>query len=288
MPERPPVSVVVPFAGGPDEAEALVGELSRLRVRPGDERIIADNSTAGVVAPAEGIAVVRAPRIASSYYARNTAAERTANEWLLFLDSDCLLTPSLLDDYFAEAPGERSGIVAGEIEGDPEQDSLIARYHRSRGHLHSEGPLGTGPSPAAGTANALVRRAVWRELGGFEEVVSGADFDFSWRAGGAGWEVGYRPAARVRHRHPETLGAMRAKARRYGAGQRWLEHRYPGAPRRPGLLRELARGAAGVVAWGLTARFERAAFKALDAIWISAYARGWRWGSNEPAGLDRP
>ena len=57
---------------------------------------------------------------------------------------------------------------------------------------------------------------------------------------------------------------MRAKARRYGAGQRWLESRYPGVPRRPGLVREAARGAAGIAAWTLTARFELANPKFVD------------------------
>ena len=78
---------------------------------------------------------------------------------------------------------------------------------------------------------------------------------------------------------------MRAKARRYGAGQRWLDRRHPGVPRSPRLARELVRSAGGVAVWGVTARFERAAFKGLDAIWIAAYWRGWHFGSNEPPEL---
>lgn len=284
-PERPPVSVIVPFAGSRQDAEPILAGLAGLTVGDGDERIVADNSVAGVVASDGGIAVVRAPRIASSYYARNVGAAAAANEWLLFVDSDTILPPALLDDYFREPPGEQSGLVAGEIEGDPAQHSRIARYHASRGHLVAARPLEIGPTPAAGTANLLVRRAAWERLGGFEEVVSGADFEFAWRAGADGWEVEYRPRARVLHRHPEEIAAMRAKARRYGAGQRWLERRHPGVPRSPRLARELVRSAAGVAVWGVTARFERAGFKGLDAIWIAAYWRGWRFGSNEPAPL---
>ena len=280
QPPRPPVSVIVPFAGGRAEAAAVIRELSGLEVGRGDERIVVDNSATGAVGPADGIAVVRADRIGSSYYARNAGAERAANEWLLFVDSDCLMPPGLLAGFFSELPGDRCGIVAGEIDGDPDQTSPIARYHRSRGHLRAGAPLELGPSPAAGTANMLVRRQAWLELGGFEEVVSGADFDFCWRAGAAGWEVEYRPAAAVRHLHPESLAAMRSKARRYGAGQRWLDRRYPGVPRRPGLVRELVRGAGGALVWTVATRFERARFKLLDAAWIAAYAQGWRAGDN--------
>jgi GT2 family glycosyltransferase len=260
-------------------------QLLGLALTTGDELIVADNSPAAVVTETAATRVVRADRIASSYYARNRGAQAARNDWLLFVDSDCLLPATLLADYFTEPPSDRTGLLAGEIDGEPTQTSLIARYHRSRGHLGAEAPLELGPSPAVGTANALIRRAVWEELGGFEEVVSGADFEFSWRAGAAGWDVGYRPAARVRHLHPESLAAMRRKAARYGAGQRWLDARYSGVPRAPGLARELARSAAGVPVWTIAARFERAAFKALDAAWVTAYSRGWRSGANDPIPL---
>jgi GT2 family glycosyltransferase len=277
---RPPVSVVVPFAGSRADAAAVVAELDGLATRDGDELFMVDNSPSPVAEQSRDVTMLRAGRVASSYHARNVGAASARSEWLLFVDSDCRLPPTLIDDYFTEHPAERTGLVAGEIDGDPAQDGLVPRYHRSREHLRAAAPLELGPSPAAGTANLLVRRAAWVELDGFEEVFSGADFDFSWRAGAAGWGVEYRPSARVQHRHPAELGAMRAKARRYGAGQRWLESRYPGVPRRPGLLREAARGAGGIVAWTITARFERAAFKALDVVWIAAYANGWYRGDN--------
>jgi hypothetical protein len=285
---RPAVSVVVPFAGSATDAARVQSQLLGLALARGDELILADNSPEPTVDSVGGMRIVRADRVGSSYYARNRGAEAATNEWLLFVDSDCLLPATLPDDYFATAPADRAGLVAGEIEGEPTQTSLIARYHRSRGHLGAAAPLALGPSPAAGTANVLVRRAVWEELGGFEEVVSGADFEFSWRAGTAGWALEHRPAAVVRHLHPETLGAMRRKAARYGAGQRWLDARYPGIPRQPGLGRELLRAAAGIPVWTVTGRFERAAFKALDAAWISAYARGWRSGTNTPMPLRSP
>ena len=87
------------------------------------------------------------------------------------------------------------------------------------------------------------------------------------------------------HRHPDLIAQMRTKARRYGAGQRWLERRYPGAPRSPRLMRELVRGGAGLIGWTLAGQAERGRFKALDAIWISAYAHGWWRGENAPSRL---
>jgi GT2 family glycosyltransferase len=132
----------------------------------------------------------------------------------------------------------------------------------------------------------LVRRAAWAELGGFAEVVSGADFEFSWRAGAAGWAVEQRPEARVLHRHPETLAELRAKARRYGAGQRWANQRFPGANPPPSLVRVFGRSAAGALAFGLSGRFERARFKAIDAVVEFEYRRGYRGGDNRAKPLE--
>jgi cellulose synthase/poly-beta-1,6-N-acetylglucosamine synthase-like glycosyltransferase len=286
VPSRPEVSVVVPFAGGAEEAATIVAELRGLVTGPGDELIIADNSPAPVVDGGSEVGVVRAPELASSYYARNRGAERATGEWLLFVDSDCLLPPTLLDDFFAPAPAERCGIVAGEIEGDPAQGEQVPRYMRSRGHLAAGAPLSLGPSPAVGTANMLVRRAVWEQLGGFAEVVSGADFEFSWRAGARGWEVERRPGARVQHRHPLTVAGLRAKSRRYGAGQRWANERFEGANSPPSLARELTRSLAGAVGWTVTGRFERGRFKALDGLVMLEFARGYRFGDNRANRVD--
>jgi N-acetylglucosaminyl-diphospho-decaprenol L-rhamnosyltransferase len=47
----------------------------------------------------------------------------------------------------------------------------------------------------------LVRRRAWDELGGFDPgyFMYAEDLDLCWRAGRAGWKVGYEPAAQVVH-----------------------------------------------------------------------------------------
>ncbi|HTW12885.1 MAG TPA: hypothetical protein VME01_09090, partial [Solirubrobacteraceae bacterium] len=44
MSARPPVSVVVPFAGSRDDAHTVIAMLRALTTQPGDELILADNS----------------------------------------------------------------------------------------------------------------------------------------------------------------------------------------------------------------------------------------------------
>ncbi len=83
--------------------------------------------------------------------------------------------------------------------------------------------------PAAATANLLVRRRAWSEVGGFLEGASlGTEFEFCWRLADAGWRLEYRPGARVEHLHRETLRDVVRQFSMYAAGDAWLNRRRPG------------------------------------------------------------
>ncbi|MGH2950846.1 MAG: glycosyltransferase family 2 protein, partial [Solirubrobacterales bacterium] len=185
---------MVPFLGDARDAEATLAMLAAFRTRPGDELIVADNTPEGIVAPlADGRAqIVPAADRLSASHARNLGAGAASGEWLLFIDADCAPPPDLLERYLAEPPRQRTGIVAGEIEGAPEQDALLARWARSRRGQWVSHHLAGGPHPAGVTANMLVRRSLFEQLGGFR-IGGGGDLDLSWRAQEAGWDLDYRP-----------------------------------------------------------------------------------------------
>lgn len=261
----------MPFHGSTDQAARAVQALLDIDRLPGDELIVVDNSGTGAVAPADGVRVVVAHDEQSAYYARNVGAELAANEWLLFVDADCRPRADILERYLAVEPGAEIGAVIGEVVGVAEQDQLTARYARSRGHLgqrvHWEGPF----RPWGVTANLLVRRKAWASVGGFHEGIrSAGDTEFSWRLQDAGWKLAYRPEAEVEHWHRESVSRLVRQAARYGAGRAWVVRRYPRSVPEPRLARPLARSALGIVVWTLTGRFERAAFKALDATFVTS------------------
>lgn len=275
-PERPPVSVVVPFAGDAAAASRMLDALARLDLLPDDEIVVADNSGRRAVPRASGVTVVDAPLLRSSYYARNVGAEATGNDWLVFLDADCRPSPGLLDAYFAPLVGDDVGAVAGDVLGAPEQGALAARYARSRRHLRQENLVMDSPyRPMVVTANLLVRRSAWAGIGGFHEgILSGGDSDFAWRLQDAGWSIEFHPDATVEHLHRETLRDLARQAMRIGAGWAWATRRHPGL-RGPNLARRLGRCVVGVAVWTVTGRFERAAFKAVDALWVTAEGVGF-------------
>jgi GT2 family glycosyltransferase len=281
-PARPAVSVVVPFVGHRAAAELLAGNLRRLGLKPGDEVIVADNTSRGIAADAfdPSVLVVRAATERSSYHARNAGARAVVNEWILFMDADCRPVPDLMEAYFGDLPAKDCGAIAGAIVGIPDQAALVARYARARGFLNlaggAEGPFWR----IAVGGNMLVRRAAFQEIGGFVEGIrSGGDVDLSRRLQRAGWRVERRPRALVEHRHRERLLPFLATIARYAAGARWLNRRYPGhSPRWP-LTRELARSARDALVCTLRGQREEGVFRALDGLGLIAHNLGYVAGS---------
>jgi glycosyltransferase involved in cell wall biosynthesis len=275
--------VVVPFAGDGDGARRAIDALTRIETRPGDELILADNSLGLQAASLDGstaVRVVPAELERSSYYARNVGAEAAANDWLLFMDADCVPDPRLLDRYFEGAIDARTGILAGGVRPDPAQAAPAARYARARTHI-TEAPQVRSAHLAAGiTPNLLLRRAAYEAVGGFHEgLVSGADVEICWRIQEAGWRLEHHPRASVLHSHVETFAATARQCRRHAAGRAWLNRRYPGAAPRPPLTGRLLHALGGAVYRALRLQGERALFRAVDAWWFCVDSGGYLLGN---------
>jgi GT2 family glycosyltransferase len=283
---RPPVSVVVPFLGDEVAARRLLAAFGRLRLGPGDELIVADNTETEVASAAlnGAVTVVAAARERSSYHARNEGARVARRDWILFMDADCAPAPALIDSYFEHPIPNTCGAVAGTIVPPPGQATLAARYAKARGFVQI--PSEPGAIPTAPTGNLLVRRSAFERVGGFEEGIrSGGDVDFCRRLQAAGLTLELRPGAVVEHPHRQHLVGYLRIAARYAAGARWLNDRYPGiAPRWP-LWPELARSGRDAARLWLKGHNDEAAFRALDGLSLVAHNVGYRWSNG--VGTDR-
>lgn len=266
----------MPFDGAVPAAAEASARLGAVRVRTGDELLLADNAPAAIPAAGmpSGVVLARCPVIRSAYAARNHGASRTSAPWLLFVDADCHLPPDLVDRFFEPPPGAQVGAVAGAVHGLPDQPGFIPAYIRSRRHLDQTELRAHAYRPMAVTANLLVRRSAWEALGGFaEDSPSGADADFCWRLQDLGLELGLNLRASVEHEHRATLRALLAQAHRDGRGAAWLAARHEGYPSALP-LRYFGRAAAGALAWPLLGQPRRGAFKALDGVWGAAFNAG--------------
>jgi GT2 family glycosyltransferase len=243
---RPPVSVVMPFAGSAAAARAALEVLQGLTAGPDDELILVDNR--GTAPPADAdadagaVQVLHATAEHSPAYARNTGAERATRDWILFLDADCQAPPDLLDRYFTTEIGSRVGALAGAVGPAPGPDGLAAGYGAAKSFLNQDSHLRHPFMPRAVAANLLVRRSAFEQVGGFFEGVRAAeDTDFSWRLQLAGWQLEGRPQAAVTHRYRTSVRALRRQWRGYAAGRAWLARRYDGFEPEPALTRAAGR-----------------------------------------------
>jgi len=272
----------VPLGGHPN---GLIGPaLSALDLGPDDEMVVVLNGPEGQAVPGltDRARLVEARELRSSYYARNAGVRATSAPWILFLDGDCEPSADLIDRYFLPAPDERTGALAGRVDPADGEEGLLGVHARTRGLLDQEAFLARD-KPFAVTANLLVRRGAWEQLGGFREVRSAGDVDFSWRLADAGWKIGYRPEAIVEHRHRVRLGEFLRQRVRYGGGAAWLQEQHPGARPEPRPLRGMARSALGAAGALVRGRTQEAGLKAVDALGYAAHGLGAR-RSNLPAG----
>lgn len=280
-PWRPEVSVVVPFRGTAEQARRMLAGLRALKLAPGDEVMVAENSTRGIVEPLAGpeVTVVPAVRERSSYHARNAGAAAASGEWLLFMDADCTPAVDLIGAYFAPRPAPACGAVAGQIEGDPDQRSFVARYMRSRQFFRQDTGF-LAEAGAAATGNLLVRRSAFEAVQGFTEGIrSGGDVDLCRRLRAAGWTLEIRTGAVVSHRHRESLASLLGAIARYAAGSRWLNGRYPGESERWPLLPGVAGVVRDIASRVRAGRLEEAAFRAVDGLGLIAHVVGYAAGN---------
>ena len=137
---------------------------------------------------------------------RNKGVEEARGSWLAFFDDDQRAEPDWLLGLFTAARQAPSSVVGGAVHLDLSEEELRRLGGICRAALRELKPYRDlhpydGKS-MPGCGNALVARAVFDAIGGFDAsmVNGGSDTDFFLRAREAGYTPWYTPRAIIRHR----------------------------------------------------------------------------------------
>lgn len=161
--------------------------------------------------------------------ARNTGAEASQGDWLIFMDSDCVADKNLIASY-AEAIDSEDDVnfLGGNIIGVPSENPISKYITERKGAFNQrERTLFSRPLPFVITANSAFRRATFQEIGGFDEsILIVEDKDICWRLLMTGHRLKYIDEAIVLHKHRTTLTGFIKMMMGYGYGYTFLYKKY--------------------------------------------------------------
>ena len=187
---------------------------------------------------------------------RNTGAETAKHDIIAYIDSDCVASPEWLHELVPLLQDTRIAAVGGMIRG-YDRHTLLGRYEDSCSSLYmgawSQQVRLNSPLPYLPTANLLVRRSIWQEIGGFAPLPQGEDVDFCRRILLSGANMRYEPRGLVYHDYRTTLTSFLKIRATYASAEAPLLQRHP-TERRILLLPPEQATFAGLVlggVWGL-------------------------------------
>ncbi|MGS0684425.1 glycosyltransferase family 2 protein [Nakamurella sp. GG22] len=163
-----------------------------------------------------GLPVGQGLPLAAARNAGATAALAAGADILIFLDVDCVPSPSLVESYAEAARSEAApalhcGVVrylGPEIDaGDVDSVALAGRPHPARPTLKAGESIDSLDWPLFWSLSFAVSKVTWRRLGGFREDYQGygaEDTDFGYHAFLAGVNIRWLGGADAFHQYHET------------------------------------------------------------------------------------
>jgi GT2 family glycosyltransferase len=232
----PAFSIIIPVYNRPDEVDELLESLRNQADSDMEVIIVEDGSEK----TCKEIVEKYAGSISVSYYfiansgpgaARNVGAGKSAGDYLLILDSDCILPP----DYIAAV---RKGIetTGAEAFGGPDRalDSFTPvqkAINYAMTSFFTTGGIRGGKKKMdkfyPRSFNMGIKKEVFEKLGGFSKMRFGEDIDFSIRLYRSGYKVALFPEAFVYHKRRTDFKKFFKQVYNSGIARIHLYKKYP-------------------------------------------------------------
>ena len=232
-------SIIVPVYNRPDEVDELLESLTEQTFKDMEVVIVEDGSTK----PCESVVHKYAGKLQLRYYTkensgpgptRNFAAERSQGEFLIFLDSDCVLPPDFLKEVEAELNRQECDAWGGPDRAHESFTSVQKSISYSMTSFITTGGIRGGKKQMdqkfyPRSFNLGSRRSLYRQLGGFSSMRFGEDIDLSLRIYKSGASCRLFPEAWVWHKRRTDFKKFFKQVHNSGIARINLMKRHPGS-----------------------------------------------------------
>lgn len=229
-------SVIIPVYNRPDEVDELLQSLTRQSFKDFEVIIVEDGSSV----PCKSVADSYQNILDIHYYTkpnsgpgqtRNYGAERSRGEYLIILDSDCILPEGYFMAVEEELQEEPADAFGGPDRAHESFTDIQKAINYSMTSFFTTGGIRGGKKKMdkfyPRSFNMGVRREVYEVLGGFSRMRFGEDIDFSIRIFKNGYICRLFPEAWVYHKRRTDLKKFFKQVHNSGIARINLYKKYP-------------------------------------------------------------
>ena len=229
-------SFIIPVYNRPDEVDELLDSLTRQTFRDFEVVVVEDGS----VVPCKDIVDKYAARLSIHYYnkansgpgqTRNYGVDRANGEYMLILDSDCILPEKYLEAVEAELQRQKADAFGGPDRAHESFTDVQKAINYAMTSFFTTGGIRGGKKKLdkfyPRSFNMGVRKDVYQALGGFSKMRFGEDIDFSIRIFKGGYQCRLFPEAWVWHKRRTDLKKFFKQVHNSGIARINLYKKYP-------------------------------------------------------------
>lgn len=231
-------SVIIPVFNRPDEVDELLRSLTTQTFDDFEVIVVEDGSNV----PCKEVVERYANQMNVKYFkkensgpgqTRNYGAERSLGEYLIILDSDCVLPPTYLHEVENELCRMPSDAFGGPDRAHDSFTNVQKAISYSMTSFFTTGGIRGGKKKLdkfyPRSFNMGVRAEVYKKLGGFSKMRFGEDIDFSLRIFAAGCSCRLFPDAWVWHKRRTDFKKFFRQVHNSGIARINLHKRHPGS-----------------------------------------------------------
>ena len=229
-------SIIIPVYNRPDEVDELLNSLTQQTVRDFEVIVVEDGSSV----TCEHVVKRYEQQLNVRYFnkpnsgpgqTRNYGAERSSGEYLLILDSDCILPPGYLAAIEEELKRQPADAFGGPDRAHDSFTSTQKAINYAMTSFFTTGGIRGGKKKMdkfyPRSFNMGLKADVYRALGGFSKMRFGEDIDLSIRIFKGGYSCRLFPEAWVWHKRRTDLKKFFKQVYNSGIARINLYKKYP-------------------------------------------------------------